>query len=152
MGKVLKLVIMPFGKTYKRPSDQLEHDIARLLQTPSEARSRLGAGQYLSRVPGSLMGDLEQTLENVLEAEPIYNRVCKAAKQHLPFTELDKVADKGLELDVITEEEANLLRKTEMGRLRAINVDDFDPSELVQSVQNEQKEEPKRKPRASKAS
>jgi acyl-CoA dehydrogenase len=98
------------------------------------------------------MGDLEQTLENVLEAEPIYNRVCKAAKQHLPFTELDKVADKGLELDVITEEEANLLRKTEMGRLRAINVDDFDPSELVQSVQNEQKEEPKRKPRASKAS
>jgi acyl-CoA dehydrogenase len=151
-GKALRLIIMPFGKTYKRPSDQLEHDIARLLQTPSEARSRLGAGQYLSRVPGSLMGDLEQTLENVLEAEPIYNRVCKAAKQHLPFTELDKVADKGLELDVITEEEANLLRKTEMGRLRAINVDDFDPSELVQSVQNEQKEEPKRKPRASKAS
>lgn len=151
MGKALKLIIMPFGKTYKRPSDQLDHDIARLLQTPSEARSRLGAGQYVSRVPGSLMGDLEQTLENVLAAESIYNKVCKASKQYLPFTELDKVADKGLELEVITDEEANLLRETERGRLRTINVDDFDPSELVQSVQNEQKEKPKRKPRAPKA-
>jgi acyl-CoA dehydrogenase len=148
MGKALKLIIMPFGKKYKRPSDQLEHDIATILQTPSEARSRLGAGQYLSREEGNLMGDLEQTLENVIAAEPIHNKICKAAKQYLPFTELDKVAAKGLELGVITEEQATLLRETEKGRLRAINVDDFDPSELVQSVQ---KDKSKRKPREPKA-
>jgi acyl-CoA dehydrogenase len=148
MGKTLKLIIMPFGKTYKRPSDKLEHKIARLLQTPSEARSRLGAGQYLSREEGSLMGDLEQTLENVIAAEPIYNKVCKAAEQYLPFTELDKVATKGLELGVITEEQAAVLRETELGRLRTINVDDFDSSELVPSVQ---KDKPKRKPRVPKA-
>jgi acyl-CoA dehydrogenase len=148
MGKTLKLIIMPFGKKYKRPSDNLDHNIAAILQTPSEARSRLGAGQYLSREEGNLMGDLEQTLENVIAAEPIYNKVCKAAKQYLPFTELDKVATKGLEFGVITEEQATLLRETEKGRLRAINVDDFDPSELVQSVQ---KDKSKRKPRAPKA-
>ena len=153
MGTALKLVIMPFGKKYKRPCDQLEHNIATLLQTPCAARSRLGEGQYLSREPGNLMGDLEQTLENVLAAEPIYNKVCKAAEQYFPFTELNKVADKGLDLEVITEEEANLLRETELGRLRTINVDDFDPSELVQNVQNVQnvqKEKPKRKPRGPK--
>lgn len=148
MGKALKLIIMPFGKKYKRPSDQLEHDIAKLLQTPCETRSRLGAGQYLSRVPGNLMGDLEQTLENVIAAEPIYNKICKAAKQYLPFTELDKLADRGLELDVITQEQAALLRETEKGRLRTINVDDFKHSELVQTLE---KEKPKRKPRTSKA-
>jgi acyl-CoA dehydrogenase len=147
MGKALKLIIMPFGKKYKRPSDQLEHNIAAILQTPSEARSRLGAGQYLSREKGNLMGDLEQTLENVIAAEPIYNKVCKAAKQYLPFTELDKVATKGLELGVITEEQATLLRETEKGRLRTINVDDFKHSELVQTIE---KEKPKRKPRATK--
>jgi acyl-CoA dehydrogenase len=147
MGKVLKLIIMPFGRKYKRPSDELDHKVANLLQTPSEARTRLGAGQYLSRVEGSLMGDLEQTLENVLAAEPIYNKVCKAAKEYLPFTELDKVADKGLELGVITEEQATLLRETEKGRLRTINVDDFKHSELVQTVEEEK---PKRKPRAKK--
>jgi acyl-CoA dehydrogenase len=140
MGKALKLIIMPFGKKYKRPSDQLEHKIATLLQTPSEARSRLGAGQYLSRVEGSLMGDLEQTLENVIAAEPIYNKICKAAKQYLPFTDLDKVATKGLELGVITEEQATLLRETEKGRLRTINVDDFKHNELAQTVEKEKHE------------
>jgi acyl-CoA dehydrogenase len=148
MGKGLKLIIMPFGKKYKRPCDQLEHEIAKMLQTPSEARSRLGEGQYLSRVQGSLMGDLEQTLENVIAAEPIYNKVCKAAKQYLPFTELDKVATKGLELGVITEEQAALLRETEKGRLRTINVDDFKHSELAQTVEEDK---PKRNPKAPKA-
>ncbi|WP_293759693.1 acyl-CoA dehydrogenase FadE [uncultured Paraglaciecola sp.] len=148
MGKALKIIVMPFGKKYKRPSDQLEHDIARILQTPCEARSRLGAGQYLSRESGNLMGDLEQTLENVIAAEPIYNKICKAAKQHLPFTELDKLADKGLELEVITEEQAILLRETEKGRLRTINVDDFKHSELVQTIEKE-KEKPKRKLRTT---
>ena len=148
MGKVLKLIVMPFGKKYKRPSDLIEHDIAKLLQTPCEARSRLGAGQYLSREPGNLMGDLEQTLENVINAEPIYNKICKAAKQYLPFTELDKLADKGLELEVITEEQAILLRETERGRLRTINVDDFKHSELIKALE---KEKPKRKPRATKS-
>jgi acyl-CoA dehydrogenase len=148
LGKTLKLVIMPFGKKYKRPSDKLEHKIAKILQTPSEARSRLGKGQYLSRDKGSLMGDLEQTLENVLAVEPIYNKVCKAAGEYMPFTQLEKVADKGLELDIITEDEASLLRETEQGRLRTINVDDFDPSELVQSVEIPK---PKRKARAPKA-
>ena len=147
MGKALKLIVMPLGKQYKRPSDQLDHDIARLLQTPCEARSRLGAGQYLSREPGNLMGDLEQTLENVIAAEPIYNKICKAAKQYYPFTELDKLADRGLELEAITEEQAVLLRETEKGRLRTINVDDFKHSELVQTLE---KEKPKRKPRATK--
>jgi acyl-CoA dehydrogenase len=59
------------------------------------------------------------------------------------------VADKGLELEVITEEQATLLRETEKGRLRTINVDDFKHSELVQTAE---KEKPKRKPRAKKAS
>lgn len=147
MGGVLKLIIMPFGKKYKRPDDQLEHQVATILQSPSEARNRLGAGQYLTRIEGSLMGDLEQTLENVLLAEPIYEKVCKAAEQYLPFTDLDKVAELGLELDVITKEQAELLKETELGRLRAINVDDFKHEELAYGVQ---KAKPKRKPKVSK--
>ncbi|MEP2601455.1 MAG: acyl-CoA dehydrogenase domain-containing protein, partial [Paraglaciecola sp.] len=148
LGKTLKLIIMPFGKIYKRPSDKLEHKIAGILQTPCEARDRLGKGQFLSREPGCLLGDLEQTLENVLAAEPIYNTVCKAAGQYLPFTELNLVAEKGLALGVISEEQAELLRETEKGRLRTINVDDFDPTELIQSIE---KPKPKRKPRTVKS-
>jgi acyl-CoA dehydrogenase len=147
LGKTLKLVIMPFGKKYHRPSDQLDHKIAKILQTPNEVRNRLGKDQYLARVEGSLMGDLEQTLENIVAAEPIYDKVCKAADKRFSFTQLDVLADKGLELGVISEEQAELLRETEKGRLRTINVDDFAPEELLGGVQ---KPKAKRKPRATK--
>jgi acyl-CoA dehydrogenase len=105
-----------------------------MLQTPSTARSRLGYGQYLTREEGSLFGDLEQTLDDVLASEPIFERICKHKKAKLPFTRLDVLADEALAEGIINEEEANLLRKTEAGRLRTINVDDFDHEELVAKV------------------
>jgi acyl-CoA dehydrogenase len=132
LGKFLKLIIMPFGKRFEKPSDTLDHAVATILQTPCDARKRLGKGQFLSREPGMLMGDLEQTLENVIACEPLYNKVCKAAKERFPFTNLDVIADTGLELNVLTEAQAELLRACEAGRLRTINVDDFDPSALAQ--------------------
>ncbi|MCF2948927.1 acyl-CoA dehydrogenase FadE [Paraglaciecola aquimarina] len=149
LGKVLKLVVMPFGKKYKRPSDKLDHKIAKLLQTPNDVRTRLGKDQYLARIDGSLFGDLEQTLENIVAAEPIYDKICKAAGQRFPFTQLDKLAEKGLELEVINEQQAELLRVTELGRLRTINVDDFAPHELLGGAP---KPKAKRKPRVAKAS
>ena len=42
-----------------------------------------------------------------------------------------KVADMGLELGAITSEEAEQLKAAEVGRLQVINVDDFDPADLL---------------------
>ncbi|ALS98431.1 acyl-CoA dehydrogenase FadE [Lacimicrobium alkaliphilum] len=131
LGKVLKLIVMPFGKSFTRPSDKLDHQIANILQTPCESRDRLGQGQYLSREEGNPFGMLEQALDDVLASEPLYDKVCKAANERFPFVQLDKVADKGLELGVLTEQEAELLRRTETQRLETINVDDFDTEELM---------------------
>ncbi|WP_341504207.1 acyl-CoA dehydrogenase FadE [Gallaecimonas sp. GXIMD4217] len=130
VGKLMRLVIFPFGLPLSRPSDKLDHKVARLLQTPCAARSRLGNGQYLTRVEDNPLGMLEQTLEDVLAAEPVFDKVAQATDKRRPFTNLDKVAEQGLELGVISEAEAELLRRTEKGRLRAINVDDFDPMVL----------------------
>ena len=127
----LKLIIMPFGKSYSRPSDKLEHKISKILQTPCEARTRLGDGQYLTREEGNLLGQMEQTLEDILACEPIFDKVCQATGEKLPFAQLELVAAKGLELGAITEQEASLLRRTEQARLDVINVDDFDPLELM---------------------
>jgi acyl-CoA dehydrogenase len=131
LGKVLKAIVMPFGKSFTRPSDKLDHQIANILQTPCESRDRLGQGQYLSREEGNPFGMLEQALDDVLASEPLYDKVCKAANERFPFVQLDKIADKGLELGVLTEQEAELLRRTETQRLETINVDDFDSEELM---------------------
>lgn len=125
---------MPFGRSYRRPSDKVEHEIASILQSHNGSRSRLGEGQHFGD-KDCLMGDLEQTLKDVLASEPVFDKICKAAKERYPFTQLDIIADKGIELGVITEQEAELLKRTEAGRLRTINVDDFDPKELIANTQ-----------------
>lgn len=131
VANYMRVVVMPFGRRVDKPSDRLEHRIASMLQTPCTARSRLGDGQYTAREAGNLMGDLEQTLDDVLESEPVFERICKHKGEKLPFTRLDVLADEALSDGVINEEEAALLRRTEKGRLQTINVDDFEHEELI---------------------
>lgn len=126
----LRAVILPLGSWLSKPSDKLDHKVSRILQTPSAARTRLGAGQYMTRDGKNVFGQLEQTLDDILACEPIFDKVCKAAGEKLPFYRLNNVAEKGLALGAITESEADLLRRTEIGRKAAIDVDDFEPSEL----------------------
>ncbi|MBE1301227.1 MAG: acyl-CoA dehydrogenase [Alteromonadaceae bacterium] len=130
LGKVLKVMIMPFGRKHKKPSDKLDHKIAQILQTPSQTRTRLGHGQFVTRVGDNQLGLLEQTLKDIITVEPIFDRVCSKLGEKLPFTQLNKVADKGLEAGVVNEQEAELLRRVEVQRLQVINVDDFTNDEL----------------------
>ena len=131
IAAVMRVLVMPFGRRVDKPSDKLEHKIAMMLQTPSSARSRLGDGQYLTREEGNLFGDLEQTLDDVIAAQPVFDKICEHKNAKLPFTRLDALAEDALKEGVINEEEADLLRRTEAGRLRTINVDDFDHEELI---------------------
>ncbi|MCH8537637.1 MAG: acyl-CoA dehydrogenase FadE [Alkalimonas sp.] len=126
VGVVLKRVVFPWGRTLRRPSDVTEHKVARIMQTPCEARSRLGHHLYLADKDNNPLGQVEQALRDILAAEPIFDKVTQAAKKRLPFFRLNEVADLGLELKVISDEEANVLRQAEATRLRTINVDDFD--------------------------
>jgi acyl-CoA dehydrogenase len=127
----LRAVIMPLGGRLTKPSDELDHKVARILQTPSETRDRIGQGQYLTREDENLLGILEQTLDDVISCEPVFNKICRALGKHFPFYQLDKIAEQGLEHGIINEDEAELLRRTEIGRKKAIDVDDFDSDDLV---------------------
>lgn len=126
----LRAMIFPVGKWLKKPSDITDHKVAQILQTPSKARERLGQGQYLSRDPENVLGQLEQTLDDIIACEPIFKKVCQAIGEDLPFYALDEVAKKGLAVNAINAVEAELLCKAELGRKVAINVDDFDSNEL----------------------
>ncbi|MEX1220899.1 MAG: acyl-CoA dehydrogenase FadE [Idiomarina sp.] len=139
VGKVMKVIMYPFGRIAKQPSDKTDHKVARMLMQPNETRSRLGAGQFVA--PEGQFGFLEQTLVDIIAAEPLYDRVCKAAKQRMPFTQLHKVAAKGKELGVLSDDEVALLERAEQGRLKVINVDDFEHAELMagEAARNYQK-------------
>lgn len=135
---MLRLIVQPVGKTRKAPNDKLEHAIAQILQSPCEARTLLGTGQFTREVPGNLLGDLERTLKNVVAAEPIFEWICRTYNEKRAFTQLDVLAQRALTDDIINETEAQLLINTEAGRLRTISVDDFAPEELVAHYQVEE--------------
>ncbi|NAW64498.1 acyl-CoA dehydrogenase FadE [Photobacterium halotolerans] len=137
---LLRVLILPRGLSRVQPSDKLDHKLAVMLQTPCETRDRLGRGQFLEAIETNPAGMMEEALKDILAAEPLYDRVCQAAGKKLPFMQLDQVADTGLALKAINEDEAELLRRAEAGRLRTINVDDFDPQRLVAGVADTQKD------------
>jgi acyl-CoA dehydrogenase len=131
VGVVMKRVVFPWGRTLRRPSDVTDHQVARIMQTPCEARTRLGNHLYLTQEPNNLLGQLEKAFADILAAEPLFDKVMHAANKRLPFYRLNEVADLGLSLGVLTQAEAEKLRVAEEGRLKTINVDDFDPADLM---------------------
>ena len=131
VGVVMKRVVFPWGRTLRRPSDVTDHQVARIMQTPCEARTRLGNHLYLTQEPNNLLGQLEKAFADILAAEPLFDKVMHAANKRLPFYRLNEVADLGLSLGVLTQAEAEKLRVAEEGRLKTINVDDFDPVDLM---------------------
>ncbi|ANS84681.1 Acyl-coenzyme A dehydrogenase [Vibrio scophthalmi] len=136
IAKLLKWVVMPLGKVRCMPSDKLDSQVAQIIQTPSATRSRLGRNQYLTASEFNPAGRIEQALHIILEAEPIFDKVCQAIGKRRAFLKLDMIAEQGLELKAITEEEAQLLIKAEEQRLYVINVDDFAPQELATKPQS----------------
>jgi acyl-CoA dehydrogenase len=127
---ILRIIIFPLGTWLRKPSDKLSQKVSTLLQTPCAARNRLGHGQYLVRNGKNIFGRLEQTFEDIIDCEVVFEKICRGLNKKLPFYKLDKVADMGLENNLISQSEAQLLRSAESGRRWVIQVDDFDTDEL----------------------
>ena len=135
IGRLLRVVLMPFGRIRRAPNDKLDSKVAHILQTPSETRSRIGRGQYLEATEYNPVGKIEKALEVILQAEPLFDKVCKETHQKRAFLKLDLVAQLGLEKGILTEKEAALLVSAEEHRLYTINVDDFSPEDLAAKPQ-----------------
>ncbi|MCG9684373.1 acyl-CoA dehydrogenase FadE [Vibrio sp. Isolate23] len=131
LGKALRVMILPFGRVRKAPNDKIDSQVAQILQTPSATRDRLGRNQYFQASEFNPAGKIEEALHIILEAEPVFTKVCKAINERRPFLSLDLIADIGLEKGIIDSAEAQLLRNAEEHRLYVINVDDFDPKDLA---------------------
>ncbi|WP_117233467.1 acyl-CoA dehydrogenase FadE [Vibrio maerlii] len=131
LGKVLRVLLMPFGRINTAPSDKLDSQVAQILQSPNATRTRLGQHQYLEPSEHNPVGLIEQALHTILSVEPLFNKVCQSLGQKRPFTNLDKVAQLGLDEGILTVDEAKQLIEAEKQRLYTINVDDFDPQVLA---------------------
>lgn len=116
------------------PSDKLGHEVVNLLLQDSDQRDRLFYGIYLPDDAQQQMARLENALDVVKRAEKIERKIRDAVKARtLPKLKGAAAIQAAVEKSVITDEEAQTLKRAEEVRWDAIQVDDFTEEEYRQS-------------------
>ena len=125
---VLRLLVFPKGLTLAQPSDQLGHEVARLMLEPSAARDRLTGDMYLPRDENDPIGKLELALEATIAAEPIEAKLREAGKAGKlgKFMTVAELWESAAATGVITDVELAQLQRTQRLKRSVIDVDDFE--------------------------
>ena len=130
VAAVLRFLIFPRGRMYSAPSDELGHEVAELISTPSATRARLTRNTYTSD-KHSPVGMFAEALELAVRLEPVERRIREAEKAgHLKTAQGASQVQAAEEAKVINAQEARELLRLEELTSEIVAVDDFDPSEL----------------------
>lgn len=122
----LRRLIFPLGMYFSPPSDRLDHQVAELLLTPSQARDRLTEGLYLPGDPDETVARLEDALLKTIKAEHIERRLKQKLPDYQPgYQVMDQHLARALADKIINQDEAQLIREAETARWLVIQVDDF---------------------------
>ncbi len=128
VGKFLKFWIFPLGKPFKRPSDQLGHEVAKLITHPSATRERLTRGIFTPQTEDQQVGRLEVAFGMADEADKIEKRLFGLKKQgKLDGNDLEQLLKQADQQSLITDEEAKFFAHFLKLRKAIIKVDDFEP-------------------------
>ncbi|MGH1352314.1 MAG: acyl-CoA dehydrogenase [Methyloligellaceae bacterium] len=132
MRPFMKLIVFPFGARAVPAPDADGQRIVRKLLVPGELRDNLTRFIFVSDDVTNASGLIEVTFRKVIEAADAEKKLERAIRKGVVrrYHGMDWIGD-AVEKQVITEEEATLLR--EMNNLvdEAIAVDHFDPQEIV---------------------
>ena len=129
IGAFLHRSIFPWGHPYVVPSDDLGHQVAKLLIEPSEARDRLTAECFLPMTESEPAGAIELALVATIEAEAIEAKIRDAEKAgrfaNNPLANVRDIAIAAAECGVITAAEFEKLKRRNVLRDIVVHVDDF---------------------------
>lgn len=79
VGSLMRFVVFPYGRTFNKPSDKLDHKVAQILLTPhSSTRLMLGDGIFISNQPH----DQTRMLELAFSGCDTYERVEKIIRNY----------------------------------------------------------------------
>jgi acyl-CoA dehydrogenase len=123
---LLRLLVFPLGRHYSHASDQLGHQVAISILSPSAVRDRLTLGVYTNDEPDQAIGRIECALRAVVEAEDVEQRLAAARRSGLVQGANDiALQDEAVKAGILSADEVALLRKADDARRDAIQVDDF---------------------------
>ncbi|MBD1401838.1 acyl-CoA dehydrogenase [Pelovirga terrestris] len=130
---LLRLATFPLGFRSAAPKDDLGHQVAGLLMTPSPTRNRLTQGIFVPTDVDEPLGRIEDALVKVIVAEVVEKKLRLAQRQGVirETREADLPAA-GIAAGVITTEEAQEVEQANAARAEVIRVDDFPSATLRQ--------------------
>ncbi|MCQ2995448.1 acyl-CoA dehydrogenase [Pseudomonas syringae] len=136
LGGLLRVVVFPFGRRHKGPSDALDAQVAAVLGRAKgdPTLEELLAGCYRPQSPDDAVGALQHASDLLNAAKPLHKKLHVAFKggQFKPAAG-EHVIDAALNASVLQPAEAETLRAAEAARRKVIDVDDFAKGELTLS-------------------
>lgn len=124
-----------FNRISALPSDAVGHKVAAAIQVPGEQRDRVFGGVFTTLDPDHTLGRFESAMRLAYEAEGVYGKVKDAIKRReLPRAHPAALLPQSVEAGVLTEAEADLLRRAEAARTDAIQVDAFTTEAYFESA------------------
>lgn len=134
MRPILGFLAFPLGAHRRPASDELGHTVAALVQEPGGTLDRLSSHLYINNDPDDITGRLEVAFKKAVEAETAQKKLDLAiragkVKRILGTDWVEEAKAQG----ILTEEEAAQVRESEALAEKALQVDHFDPSEVIQA-------------------
>lgn len=129
LGRLVRLIVFPFGAPHSRPSDKTVKAVAQILLTENESRDRLTDGVFISDRDDAT-GRVNKAFHLVLEARAAERAIKNALKQSVNFENYEGLVKRATESGVITEEQASVVRLAQKASVRVIEVDDFPREQL----------------------
>ncbi|MBT8144260.1 MAG: DUF1974 domain-containing protein, partial [Gammaproteobacteria bacterium] len=125
-GWLLRRLVFPFGRPYKRPSDSVASAVAGLILVPSGSRNRLTGGICLPADPQAPFNILEQAHAKVVDCKPLYRKLEEAcAVRLISGHNVTQWLDSACGQKVLDADEIAALTEAERIRRQALRVDDY---------------------------
>jgi acyl-CoA dehydrogenase len=135
MRFVMRRLVFPFGAYAQPSSDRANYKLAKGLLKHSPQRDRLTRDLFVSFDPDDRTGVLEDALKKVEEAAEAEQKFIRAIKKGILTRRLDRdTIDDAVEQNIITHNEAGLLRAADEATDKVIRVDDFTSADLAKAV------------------
>jgi acyl-CoA dehydrogenase len=134
LGSLLRVLVFPFGRRHKGPSDRLDAEVAEVMGRAKgdPTLEAMLAGCYRPQSADDPVGALQHACDLLNASQPIQQKLHHALKsgQVKPVAG-EHVIDTALNAGVLQPVEAETLRAVEAARRKVIDVDDFDKDALA---------------------
>ncbi|NNL11636.1 MAG: acyl-CoA dehydrogenase [Pseudomonadales bacterium] len=132
LAAVLKRVVFPLGARFEAPSDDNVQQIVKLMTADSLTRQELTSGVFDEPSDLNPLGQVNAVFLESLAVNKLYRKLGSAIKEgRIEKLSGQALIEAGKAADVLSETEYRQLVDFDAKLMNIINVDDFDPSDII---------------------